>query len=256
MRVSSGNAPSIPSLTSWSIAARNAAKVLPDPVGAATSTLRPDWIAGHAWACAGVGASKVRVNHEATAGWKESRTLAIDLLALEILLQGRQARLIDPGDRVRRGLVVRVVGRARTLVLALEAAGPGYRRLAFASGFYGEYGGVVAHRQYALDDLVTERAGRGGERKELLLDRPSILQRQQAHRADGVVLTFDDFILDDGRQPGIQLIEILRRVPDLARGGLNVDRLGDVQPRSSGIDMTRGNRQGGGKCDCIHYFHE
>src|SRR5580693_3008910 len=118
MRVSSGSAPSIPSRTSWSIAARNAAKVLPDPVGAATSTLRPDWIAGHASTCAGVGASKVLANHDATAGWKESRTLAIELLALDVLLQGRQARLIDARDRIRRGFVVLVVAGARTSVLA------------------------------------------------------------------------------------------------------------------------------------------
>src|SRR5271156_4719564 len=136
MRVSSGNAPSIPSLTSWSIAARNAAKVLPDPVGAATSTLRPDWIAGHAWACAGVGASKVRVNHEATAGWKESRTSGIELLALEHLFRGRETRLVDARDGVLGSLVVLGIARARPLVLALEAAGPGDRRLAFACGFH------------------------------------------------------------------------------------------------------------------------
>ena len=42
------------------MAARNAASVLPEPVGAATSTCCPAWMAGHACACAGVGASKVR----------------------------------------------------------------------------------------------------------------------------------------------------------------------------------------------------
>src|SRR5580658_3021652 len=255
MRVSSGNAPSIPSLTSWSIAARNAAKVLPDPVGAATSTLRPDWIAGHAWACAGVGASKVLENHEATAGWKESRTLAIELLALEILLQSRQARLIDACDRVRRGLVVLVVAGARTLVLALEAAGPGHRRLAFPPGFHDEYGGVVAHRQDALDDLIAERAGGGIVREELLFDGAAVLQRQQAHRPYGVVLTFDDLILGDRRQPGVQLVEILGGVPHLARGSLDIDRLAHVQPRRGGEGLTRGYDQDRGECDCIDYFH-
>ena len=50
------------------MAARNAASVLPEPVGAAISTWRPAWIAGHAFACAGVGAAKVRLNQRATAG--------------------------------------------------------------------------------------------------------------------------------------------------------------------------------------------
>ena len=39
-----------------SIAARNAASVLPDPVGAAINTCCPDWIAGHARICGSVGA--------------------------------------------------------------------------------------------------------------------------------------------------------------------------------------------------------
>src|SRR5882672_2868213 len=56
------------------MAARKAAKVLPDPVGAATSTCCPACSAGHARACAAVGASKVRENQAATAGWNESRT--------------------------------------------------------------------------------------------------------------------------------------------------------------------------------------
>ncbi len=67
MRVSSGKPHCSPSRTSSSIAARNAASVLPEPVGAAISTSLPDWIAGHASACAGVGAGKVRPNHADTA---------------------------------------------------------------------------------------------------------------------------------------------------------------------------------------------
>src|ERR1700737_901196 len=73
IRVSSGSGPSRPSLTSWALAARKAAKVLPDPVGAATKTCCPACSAGHARSCAGVGASKVRENQAATAGWNESR---------------------------------------------------------------------------------------------------------------------------------------------------------------------------------------
>ena len=46
----------MPCRTRSSIAAMNAASVLPEPVGAAISTLRPALISGHASACAGVGA--------------------------------------------------------------------------------------------------------------------------------------------------------------------------------------------------------
>ena len=63
-----GSWPSSPWRTSASIAARKAASVLPDPVGAAISVCRPAWIAGHASACAGVGAAKLRSNQAATAG--------------------------------------------------------------------------------------------------------------------------------------------------------------------------------------------
>src|SRR6185295_18551797 len=48
---------------------RNAAKVLPEPVGAAISACRPERIAGHAATCAGVGAAKAPANQAATAGW-------------------------------------------------------------------------------------------------------------------------------------------------------------------------------------------
>ena len=50
------------------MAARNAASVLPEPVGAAISTCCPAWIAGQASACAAVGAAKLRSNQAATAG--------------------------------------------------------------------------------------------------------------------------------------------------------------------------------------------
>ena len=43
---------------SRSIAHRNAASVLPEPVGAEIRTCSPAAIAGHAWACAGVGAAE------------------------------------------------------------------------------------------------------------------------------------------------------------------------------------------------------
>jgi len=42
---------------------RNAASVLPDPVGAMTRVLLPSAMASQASACAGVGAAKVVLNH-------------------------------------------------------------------------------------------------------------------------------------------------------------------------------------------------
>jgi len=56
-----------------SIAARKAARVLPDPVGARTSVLSPLAMAGHPSFCARVGASKVSANHSPTAGRKGER---------------------------------------------------------------------------------------------------------------------------------------------------------------------------------------
>src|SRR5271156_5464522 len=134
MRVSSGSGPANPSLTSWSMAARKAAKVLPDPVGAATRTCCPDRSAGHARSCAGVGASKVRENQAATAGWNESRAFMMSaagapsitlrdkrctapgtpdavpyLLSLDDLLQVIETALIHPTDGIHRGFVVFVV---------------------------------------------------------------------------------------------------------------------------------------------------
>ena len=75
--VSSGSGCSTPRRTRSSIAARNAASVLPEPVGAAISVLRPERIAGHASACAGVGAANVRRNQLATAGWKVSSGMVV-----------------------------------------------------------------------------------------------------------------------------------------------------------------------------------
>ncbi len=66
--VSSVSPCSMPSRTSASIAARNAASVLPEPVGAATSACRPALIAGHASSCAAVGAAKADANQARVAG--------------------------------------------------------------------------------------------------------------------------------------------------------------------------------------------
>src|SRR5689334_18546025 len=74
----------MPSRTRASIAARNAASVLPEPVGAATSACRPALMAGHASSCAGVGAAKADANQARIAGWKSSSA------PLESLLLTRQ----------------------------------------------------------------------------------------------------------------------------------------------------------------------
>src|SRR5436190_8973698 len=54
----------------WSMAARNAASVFPEPVGARTSTLSPFAIAGQASSCARVGAWNVASNQARVAGLK------------------------------------------------------------------------------------------------------------------------------------------------------------------------------------------
>src|SRR6185503_2903795 len=65
--------PSRPSLTRSSMAERNAARVFPDPVGAAMRVCRCFLISGHARNCGSVAAGKLRANQRATAGWKISR---------------------------------------------------------------------------------------------------------------------------------------------------------------------------------------
>ncbi len=58
---------------SWSRAARKAASVLPEPVGATTSTSEPSPMARHAPSWAAVGAAKAPVNQARVAGEKASR---------------------------------------------------------------------------------------------------------------------------------------------------------------------------------------
>ncbi len=73
-QVASGSPCARPSRTRPSSAARKPVRVLPAPVGAATSTSLPVRIAGHARSWAGVGAVNVRANHPATAGWNAAST--------------------------------------------------------------------------------------------------------------------------------------------------------------------------------------
>src|ERR1700722_14370928 len=75
--VASASGASRPCRTRSSIAARKAASVLPDPVGAAMRVWRPPFIDGPASACAAVGAAKLSANQFATAGWN-SVSRAVD----------------------------------------------------------------------------------------------------------------------------------------------------------------------------------
>src|SRR3954465_14689633 len=84
------------------MAARNAASVLPEPVGAAISVLWPERIAGHASACAGVGDGNVRRNQLATAGWKESGGMVVFCAPASQILKQGVFRNIWPGRRIAR----------------------------------------------------------------------------------------------------------------------------------------------------------
>src|SRR6266404_1013805 len=57
------------------MAERNAANVLPDPVGAAMSVCLRLLIEGHACSCGGVGSLNCLANQFATAGWKRLRVM-------------------------------------------------------------------------------------------------------------------------------------------------------------------------------------
>ena len=53
--------------------ARNAESVLPDPVGAEISVVRPARMCGQPCSCGSVGVAKRRTNHSATSGWAQAR---------------------------------------------------------------------------------------------------------------------------------------------------------------------------------------
>src|SRR5262249_17993980 len=59
-----------------SSAVRNAASVLPEPVGAAMSVWRPSRIAAQPCSWAGVGVPRVSENQRWMAGWKDSRDMS------------------------------------------------------------------------------------------------------------------------------------------------------------------------------------
>ena len=62
-------------MASRSSAQRNAASVLPEPVGATTSACRPAWAAAQAPSWAAVGATKAPLNQSRVAGEKPSIAL-------------------------------------------------------------------------------------------------------------------------------------------------------------------------------------
>src|SRR5271169_1671634 len=95
------------------MADRNAANVLPDPVGAATKTCSPAASAGQARTCASVGASKVRENHAATAGWNELSTLMNFSRRGRLIVSGRD------GKSPQGGLAVLVLGAIGPIVVPL-----------------------------------------------------------------------------------------------------------------------------------------
>src|SRR5512136_988692 len=88
------------------MAARKAASVFPEPVGAASSTSRPAAMAGHACACAGVGAGKAPLNQAHTTGWKvEIACIDCFIWSLRDFAQSKPTeRFADSKDQVQPGV--------------------------------------------------------------------------------------------------------------------------------------------------------
>ena len=74
--VSSRSVPAAACFASSSMTPRNAASVLPEPVGALISVFAPLRMASHALSWTLVGAAKALRNQPATAGWKISGSMA------------------------------------------------------------------------------------------------------------------------------------------------------------------------------------
>src|SRR5579862_6534871 len=66
--------------TSRSIQARNAASVLPDPVGAEINVVRPARMCGQPCSCGSVGVPKREINHSATRGCAQDRDSGRDCI--------------------------------------------------------------------------------------------------------------------------------------------------------------------------------
>ncbi len=74
MKTPSGSSPFKPISSRRLMLSRNAANVLPVPVGAEIKTFLPDWICGQPSAWGGLGVPILFINHSFTAGWKISST--------------------------------------------------------------------------------------------------------------------------------------------------------------------------------------
>src|ERR1700676_3588918 len=103
------------------MAARNAASVLPEPVGAATRVLRPATIEGQARTWGSVGVPNRERNQAATAGWKGLSGITVP--DREDEERGpRRAPLAKPNTSVPTPHSRRGQGRSR---LGVRAGGPG-----------------------------------------------------------------------------------------------------------------------------------
>src|SRR5213593_706619 len=149
---------------SRSMAARNAASVFPDPVGASTSADSPAAIAGQASSCARVGDANVASNQARVAGWKvasgsvPTRKRLGRALGQGALVAGRgsPSRMVPPGAQTASGATARTgdgVGPgepvAATTQTLTQSPGrteiwPGIPRRAGADGATGTAVGVAA----------------------------------------------------------------------------------------------------------------
>ena len=72
--------------TSRSMQMRNAARVLPDPVGAEISVVRPARISGQPCSCGSVGDPNLPRNHSATRGWAQASETGISATGMLAIL--------------------------------------------------------------------------------------------------------------------------------------------------------------------------
>src|SRR5271157_4041598 len=111
-------------LQSRSSAARNAASVLPDPVGATISVFRPAAMAGQPSRCAGVGSPSASRNQAATGGKNRARTSSSSSPSSSGAITYRSPSPDDPHfpDRVATLLIVsqNATGGKRELVRAFR----------------------------------------------------------------------------------------------------------------------------------------
>src|SRR5271157_4174112 len=127
-------------LQSKSSAARNAARVLPDPVGATISVFRPAAMAGQPSRCAGVGSPSASRNQAATGGRNLTRTSSPSSPSSSGAITYRSPSPYDPHflDRVATLLLVsqNAIRGKRELIRAFRtrngsqggAPSSGYRR--------------------------------------------------------------------------------------------------------------------------------